>query len=655
MINPLPDLFSSGDIVAMQHRSASPLVPRIVCWSLLIVAAVVLIRNAWVCDDAYISFRTVDNAVNGLGLRWNVIERVQAFTHPLWVLLLIPLYAVSGEIYYTSLALAILLSLATLYWIMFRSTASLVAGMAGVTLLILSKPFVDFSVSGLENPLSHLAVALFFGILSNREESRQKAFLLGLTLSMAALSRLDMILLLGPMSLSLLLPKRRWEYLAMFAFGMAPLVAWELFSVWYYGFPVPNTAYAKLAAGISSAHLVHQGKIYLWNMVTRSPMTAVVIVVDAFNYLFRVRNVQYMLSTIGVLLYLLYIVRVGGDFMSGRFGTPVYLLAVMLLIVAPPPVPRWGKLLGLLLLFSLGLLTPRNPILAGRTYGTGPEGSDWDSGISNERAAYYPTTGLLNNFGLPDPPQHPWAQLGRDLRASDSTLWERPGTGFLGFFAGPEIYIVDRQGLSDPLLSRLPIPTPNKWRIGHFNRELPKGYLETLRSGTNQLENPYLAKYYSRLALITRGDLWSKERLHVIWQMNRGDFDSLLVKYWQRPLHHVKYSEIDQPKKRGTRFNAPGCLLMTPTGILIELDSVTLTRRLEISVDGNDRYQVTFIKEDAALQHVILQPPRPALPGLRIDTVDVADSTSAQGYDRLFIKPAAGDSTYSLGHVRFID
>jgi arabinofuranosyltransferase len=53
------------------------------CVVLLALFAVVLCRTAWVGDDAYITFRTVDNLVHGYGARWNVDERVQAYTHPL--------------------------------------------------------------------------------------------------------------------------------------------------------------------------------------------------------------------------------------------------------------------------------------------------------------------------------------------------------------------------------------------------------------------------------------------------------------------------------------------------------------------------------------------------------------------------------------------
>lgn len=36
-----------------------------------------VVRLAWVGEDAYITFRTVENAVAGHGLRWNVADRRQ--------------------------------------------------------------------------------------------------------------------------------------------------------------------------------------------------------------------------------------------------------------------------------------------------------------------------------------------------------------------------------------------------------------------------------------------------------------------------------------------------------------------------------------------------------------------------------------------------
>ncbi len=58
---------------------------------------VAVLRAAWLSDDSYITLRTIDNFWNGYGLRWNVIERVQTFTDPLWMLLLAAAYGVTRE------------------------------------------------------------------------------------------------------------------------------------------------------------------------------------------------------------------------------------------------------------------------------------------------------------------------------------------------------------------------------------------------------------------------------------------------------------------------------------------------------------------------------------------------------------------------------
>ena len=43
-------------------------------------------RMAWVCDDAFISFRYAENLVRGLGLVYNAGERVEGYSNFLWTL-----------------------------------------------------------------------------------------------------------------------------------------------------------------------------------------------------------------------------------------------------------------------------------------------------------------------------------------------------------------------------------------------------------------------------------------------------------------------------------------------------------------------------------------------------------------------------------------
>ncbi len=141
-------------------RSASPasfLIPILIAFAVLLI-----IRRAWVCDDAYITFRTIDNFYHGYRFTWNVTERVQVYTHPLWMLLLAAAAWVFNDIYLTAMLFAILLTLITLIILTRKLTTNEFSGAFILLILALSKAFIDFSTSGLENPLSHFLVVFFF-------------------------------------------------------------------------------------------------------------------------------------------------------------------------------------------------------------------------------------------------------------------------------------------------------------------------------------------------------------------------------------------------------------------------------------------------------------------------------------------------------------
>jgi arabinofuranosyltransferase len=497
--------------------------------------ALILVRTAWVGDDVYITMRTVDNLVNGFGLRWNIAERVQSFTHPLWLFLLAAVYAPTRNAYLAALTVSILSSLLAFRLVLRRDGLSWL----GAVILLFSKAYVDYSASGLENPLTHLLLVLFFiGFI----ERPSRAFLLGLLASLLALNRLDAILFVLP-ALGYLLfkpgsanespgqtsasDKFGRKFLSL-AIGFLPLLLWELFSLFYYGFPFPNTYYAKLGAGIPQGELFAQGGVYFLDSLQRDPLTLSVILAGIGLAFWRGEWRERMLA-LGSLLYLLYIASIGGDFMSGRFLTASLLVSALLLVRLARGWTDRQKVAAVSLAMLLGMFaTPPNFIVDLDQ----PRFTEHDlqTGINDERAYYYPISGLLNyRVGRTIPfSNEGWVEHGVALRDSGKSVVDEKNVGFIGYFAGPKVHIVDLYALCDPLLAHLPAFNWEQWRIGHYERQIPDGYLSTLRMGVNQIKDSNLATYYDRISLITRGPLLSRARLLAIWQMNTGQFDYLL-------------------------------------------------------------------------------------------------------------------------------
>ena len=104
----------------------------------------------------------------------------------------------------------------------------------------------------------------------------------------------------------------------------------------------------------------------------------------------------------------------------------------------------------------------------------------------------------------------------------------RESIGYLGYFAGPSVHLVDRLALCDPLLARMEVPDKNHWRIGHFARRVPAGYVETLESGENRIQNPRLRELYEVLKVLTRDPVWSWRRLGEILKINLGGYERLM-------------------------------------------------------------------------------------------------------------------------------
>jgi arabinofuranosyltransferase len=511
---------------------------RLLLVTLLMLYGVVVVRTAWVSDDAMITLRTVDNLVHGYGLRWNVAERVQTYTHPLWMLLETIPYAITRSPDATLLFLGAVFSVLTVLILTFRLARDSERACLAILVLILSKAFVDYSTSGLENPLSHALLVALLLALRQREQTGggwSRPALLG---GLLVVNRMDLVLLIGPIVAASAWRRRGlWNWRVLLA-GLGPLLAWWIFATWYYGSPVPNTALAKLRTGIPEPDLLAQGARYLLESLRHDPLTLTTIGLGVTCALVRRAPLDLGVAA-GIGLHLAYVVYVGGDFMSGRFLTPALVASVTLIVWNDWPPPGWARRPVFPIVIALGLIPAHPTILSGTSCGLDRKALVDPAGIADERGHYYPWTGLFGpahtrmaSAFFPD-------LAGYRARAKQDPLLMDGAIGYLGFAAGPRVHILDYHALADPLLSRLRVVECDSlygtflkqaagvkdappWRIGHFRREVPSGYVSSLLTGENQLVDPELRRLYDDIRLASRGSLWSAERLRPIWRLSLG-------------------------------------------------------------------------------------------------------------------------------------
>jgi len=489
------------------------------------------LHTAWLSDDAFITYRTVDNFLNGHGLRWNIVERVQAYTHPLWMMVVAAAVWPVRNFLLVPLLLSVAISLLAAVLLVRRVAIGPHAGLAALALLAASKAFVEYSTSGLENPLTHLLLVVLLGWHFAAPEVPRRALWLSLAAGLLVLNRLDSALMAAPILLALVLERGPRASFGWIVLGFLPLAAWEVFSIVYYGFPFPNTAYAKLQTGIAPEDLWPHGLFYFANSAMVDPITVATVVAGCAVALAG-RQRRELAVVAAIVLYVVYTVRIGGDFMSGRFVAAPFLMAVVL-VARLPLSPAEGRLAALAAA-CIALSSPASPLRFERNFGTEqifPRGNALQTdrwGVADERWIYFRSASLVHlNPGQKVPAS--MRLFGAEISVQRASLVQPLGAiGYYGFLVPRDRHIVDVYGLSDPLLARLPVADPKVWRIGHFDRVLPRGYLETLGTGIDLIENPDVAHYHRVLKIVTRGELFDWDRFVEIWRLNTGAYDSLL-------------------------------------------------------------------------------------------------------------------------------
>lgn len=466
----------------------------------LVILAWMAWSRRWISDDGFINLRIVKQIEAGHGPVFNAGERVEAGTSTLWIALLTVADIVAPfRLEHLAVMLGIIgsvlgLAMAELGGLRLVRALGREDGLLlplGAVVIAVLPPFWDFATSGLENGLTVAWLgACWLGLVirvfppgSDDGESPPATpplarFGVPLLVGLGPLVRPDVAIFSVAFLLVLCVVERRagWRgIVTVIGLVLVIPVAYEIFRMGYYAAIVPNTALAKEASTARwSQGFTYLGDFvgtyWLWIPVLLAGVALVPLVVAA-----RRRGLDAaMLVVVPVaagFVHALYVVRVGGDFMHARMLLPslfVLLLPVMVIAVTVRTAVVCGAVAVWAIVCAAALRVPYQDSV----------GKD---GIGDERGFYTSQAVRRNAMTVDDYRGFVLGEMGHRLRtfvdsgghglildaqsAPDDVLPLANGVhlpvvarmgniGIAGYAAGTDVFIVDKDGLSDPLGGR---------------------------------------------------------------------------------------------------------------------------------------------------------------------------------------------------------
>lgn len=534
----------------------------------IFVLMLFMMRLMWLGDDALITLRTALNQSHGWGSGFNFAENVQSYTHPLWFLSWLLLGSLTGEWIFTVFLLSLAVSLLAAGILVWSCRYYYQVFLVFIVLLT-SNAFMEYTSSGLETPmvwLFSLLVATLVYRIRQSTNGFQTSFhliiwggLLGLSAAGALLTRQDSVLAIFPvflLGIYYLLRLQPVAVLGLLAGFFLPLAIWFSWAYVTYSSFLPNTFLAKTNLDIPQSEVLIQGTRYFWVAAEFDPVTFLLLTVGAVTVLiFGTLFTRALI--IGSLLYLAYLLYIGGDFMAGRFlGLPLVLTTLALIYTSLEKFPNPAKSIkwslpisatgAVIILIGIGNIPlSLSPAIE-------PRWQDQARGNIYDTRAKFNTLGKSFDQLFFSPGDIPHSDVFSDVPSVDATLplknvrraanawpdfseellkmsdWPNSAGEFVllpddigvtcgllgesGILTGPSVHWIDTCALTDRFLANQPFRGENlNWLVGHYVREIPTGYENAVREADPaELEDPRLS---SELR-----SLWTKIRPDRFWR-----------------------------------------------------------------------------------------------------------------------------------------
>jgi arabinofuranosyltransferase len=315
--------------------------------SLLVVLILLFLYSflsrIWVAEDAYITFRHIQNFLNNYGLTFNINERIEGFTHPLWVIFLIILAKLDFSLHFGSLLLGCFFTILGMGLLIYHFIIKIYKwDYYNKTILIIPIFFIihdgfrSFWTSGLEFSLTFFLISLFLILNANKELTKPEYNAIIFAFLYLTRPELGILFVYYGIYYFIIHIKRK-NFFNLFIIVLkftTPFILitglYHLFRWFYYHELFPNTFYAK-----SSEILWKEGLLYLWHTIFYSPLLLPMIFLLIIYKIFLKYKNRYFLRDLGaILLHVLYLISIGGDFMAYRLLLPdLVILYVYLYII----------------------------------------------------------------------------------------------------------------------------------------------------------------------------------------------------------------------------------------------------------------------------------------------------------------------------------
>ncbi|MBL0686573.1 MAG: hypothetical protein JJV94_01940 [Sulfurospirillum sp.] len=569
---------------------------------------------------------------------------------------------ITNDYYYTIIFISIVastLAIVVLIYYAYKQN-NIMAVFLGLCMLLFSKAFIDYTTSGLENPLSYLLFSILLYIfLTKKDISKSSMSILSIYMLMVLLflNRMDYALILLPVTTTMLFNYKTDNIRPLLIVSSIALI-WFLFSLFYFGHIFPNTFYAKLEAGYPASEFIQRGLQYFEVQYIKDPIT--LFIIGAGIILGLLQNNYMRAFSIGLILYLLYFLKSGGDFMQGRFFAVPAFIATYIIVAyfAKRKISSCIYLGVAIIIFITANAT--SPLFVGKEY----HNQKSQLGIADERGYYFQRYGLVSQ-------KRKWpkiAVLGKNRPNNVKIICG--GLGRAGLSSRDKTFYIDNCALTDPLLSQLPAIEHVNWRIGHQVRKIPTNYKLAVLHNT-PLNDKTLNHLYQDIKISSRGELLSLHRLQSIYNINFKDYKINQNKYKDPRIHipiiddiqiRKSYSKfmklepsfivlennISTTPTKGIAWNANGVFIFNDEGIAIKLDKTRKIRSMYIGLDNNDKY--FFIAKKGS--KIVYANTIPKKRGWGITTRKI-DFNKEVEIDKINIFPVKGDNRYSIGYLYY--